>query len=161
MSSKKFWSFKDFNLTKYREVLVKHSLLDLHGKTRHSGWKINRGSGSCTCSSCSEENLSHQCCLTLTPNNSKMIKRMTCHYFLQPIRRYVSHFSNRAALVLTIPLGKLQKIWLWVAAMPFSILFSLLSWLGYTLQRVVLSARILNFESNFKVLFLCKRFPPG
>ena len=27
-------------------------------------------------------------------------------------RRYVSYFSNRAVLVLTIPLGKPQKIWL-------------------------------------------------
>ena len=108
------FNFRLIRRTQSPEIsfLVKHSLLDLHGKTRHSGWKIKRVSGSCTSSSCSEENLSHQWCLTLTPNNSKMIKRMTCHYFQRLIRRYVSYFSNRAALVLTIPLGKLQKIWL-------------------------------------------------
>ena len=30
---------------------------------------------------------SHQWCLTLTPNNTKTIERMTCHCFLRPIRR--------------------------------------------------------------------------
>ena len=54
---------------------------------------------------------SHQWCLTLTSNNTKTIERMTFHCFLRPIRRDVSYFSNRAALVLTIPLGKLQKKW--------------------------------------------------
>ena len=49
--------------------------------------------------------------LTLTPDNTKTKERMTFHCFLRPIRRDVSYFSNRAALVLTIPLGKLQKIW--------------------------------------------------
>ena len=55
---------------------------------------------------------SHQLCLTLTPDNTKTKERMTFHCFLRPIRRDVSYFSNRAALVLIIPLGKLQKIWL-------------------------------------------------
>ena len=30
---------------------------------------------------------SHRWCLTLTPNNTKTIERMTCHCFLLPIRR--------------------------------------------------------------------------
>ena len=30
---------------------------------------------------------SHQWCVSLTPNNTKTIGRMTCHCFLQPIRR--------------------------------------------------------------------------
>ena len=30
---------------------------------------------------------SHQWCLTLTPNSTETIERMTCHCFLQPIRR--------------------------------------------------------------------------
>jgi len=29
----------------------------------------------------------HQWCLTLTPNNTETIERMTCHCFLRPIRR--------------------------------------------------------------------------
>jgi len=41
---------------------------------------------------------SHQWCVSLTPNNTKTIGRMTCHYFLRQIRRdltsssYTTHF---------------------------------------------------------------------
>ena len=41
---------------------------------------------------------SHQWCVSLTPNNTKTIGRMTCHCFLRPIRRdltsssYTTHF---------------------------------------------------------------------
>ena len=68
---------------------------------------------------------SHQWCLTLTSNNTKTIDRMTFHCFLRPIRRDVSYFSNRAALVLTIPLGKLQKKW--AVSCGDATLFSLLN----------------------------------
>ena len=43
---------------------------------------------------------SHQWCVSLTPNNTKTIGRMTCHCFLLPIRRdltsssYTTHFLS-------------------------------------------------------------------
>ena len=43
---------------------------------------------------------SHQWCISLTPNNTKTIGRMTCHCFLRPIRRdltsssYTTHFLS-------------------------------------------------------------------
>ena len=36
---------------------------------------------------------SHQWCLTLTPNNTETIERMTCHCFLRPIRRDLTSSS--------------------------------------------------------------------
>ena len=36
---------------------------------------------------------SHQWCLTLTPNNTRTIARMTCHCFLRPIRRDLTSSS--------------------------------------------------------------------
>ena len=36
---------------------------------------------------------SHKWCLTLTPNNTQTIERMTCHCFLRPIRRDLTSSS--------------------------------------------------------------------
>ena len=36
---------------------------------------------------------SHQWCLTLTPNNTETVERMTCHCFLRPIRRHLTSSS--------------------------------------------------------------------
>ena len=39
---------------------------------------------------------SHQWCVSLTPNNTKTIVRMTCHEFLRPIRRDLPSSSYAA-----------------------------------------------------------------
>ena len=36
---------------------------------------------------------SHQWCLTLTPNNTETVERMTCHCFLRPSRRHLTSSS--------------------------------------------------------------------
>ena len=42
---------------------------------------------------------SHQWCLTLTPNNTKTIERMTCHCFLRPIRRDLTSRSYTTQMI--------------------------------------------------------------
>ena len=51
---------------------------------------------------------SHQWCLTLTPNNTETIERMTCHCFLRPIRRGLTSSSYTTVAkcdVLNVILG--------------------------------------------------------
>ena len=43
------------------------------------------------------QKITHQWCLTLTPNNTGTIERMTCHCFLQPIRRDLTSSSYTTA----------------------------------------------------------------
>ena len=38
-------------------------------------------------------------CVSLTPNNTKTIERMTCHCFLRPIRRDLTNSSYTTALL--------------------------------------------------------------
>ena len=40
-----------------------------------------------------------QWCVSLTPNNTKTIERMTCHCFLRPIRRDLTNSSYTTALL--------------------------------------------------------------
>ena len=49
---------------------------------------------------------SHQWCLTLTPNNTKTIKRMTCHCFLRPVRGGLLSSSYT-----TLPKGSIKWNW--------------------------------------------------
>ena len=43
--------------------------------------------------------LNGQWCVSLTPNNTKTIDRMTCHYFLRPIRKDLTNSSDATALL--------------------------------------------------------------
>ena len=54
---------------------------------------------------------SHQWCLTLTPNNTETIERMTCHCFLRPIRRDLPSCSYTTTLgrILALMLLFLEK----------------------------------------------------
>ena len=42
---------------------------------------------------------SGQWCVSLTPNNTKTIKRITCHCFLRPIRKDLTNSSYTTALL--------------------------------------------------------------
>ena len=60
-----------------------------------------------SCSSCSQEK--SQWCLTLTPNSTETIKRMTCHCFLWPVRRDLTSCSYSTVSLyptLSIPTGE-------------------------------------------------------
>ena len=43
---------------------------------------------------------SHQWYLTLTPNNTETIERMTCHCFLRPVRRDLTSISYTTVILL-------------------------------------------------------------
>ena len=52
---------------------------------------------------------SHKWCLTLTPKNTSIIERMTCHCFLQPIRRDLTSSSYTTETMQSFP--TLLKTW--------------------------------------------------
>ena len=54
-----------------------------------------------SCSSCSQEK--SQWCLTLTPNNTETIERMTCHCFLRPIGRDLTSRAPTQLFLFTQP----------------------------------------------------------
>ena len=51
------------------------------------------------CSLAAARKRRHQWCVSLTPNNTKTIGRMTCHCFLQPIRRELTSSCSTSLLV--------------------------------------------------------------
>ena len=51
---------------------------------------------------------SHQWCVSLTPNNTKTIGRMTCHHYLRPIRRDLENSSYTTRI---FEWGAFETVW--------------------------------------------------
>ena len=80
---------------------------------------------------------SHQWCLTLTPNNTETIGRMTCHCFLRPIRRDLTSSSyttdrNKSSIISMI-------FFSWFLKFSLNELYLILEWINrceYTCQYI-------------------------
>ena len=108
---------------------------------------ITKMFGSCS----SYSGRSHQWCVSLTPNNTKAIERMTCHCFLWPISRDLTsssyRFSYTTQMFYIIATKKqknplLHTLSTWKTLVTYQSTLNLISVCSYSYNSLVLSCRL-------------------